>query len=131
MEPLVSMKALRAYLHDATLPEDASAEAIAQAAAQGNPSALAAAHHLEHYLALGMISLTNIFNPAHIIIGGEMRAIAGVVLDDIRNAVKSEIISGLPAPGIHLSENGDFECAIGAAAIAHQQEFDQASVTLT
>jgi predicted NBD/HSP70 family sugar kinase len=130
MEPLVSMKALRTYLHDATLPADPSAEEIARAAALGNPSALAAARHLEHYLSLGMISLTNIFNPANIIIGGEMREIAGVVLDNIRSSVKSEIIPGLPAPGIHLSENGDFECAIGAAAIAHQQEFDQASVGL-
>lgn len=130
MEPLVSLKALQGYLNDTSLAPDAEAEAIALAAESGNQFALKAAHHLEHYLSLGLISITNIFNPANIVIGGEMRGIAGVVLEELRNSVKLGIISGIPAPEIRLSQNGDFECAIGAAAIAHQQEFDEASVGL-
>lgn len=130
LEPLVSLKALQAYLDESSLPSRAGPQEIAALAVAGNPSARAAAGHLERYLSIGLISLTNIFNPGNIIVGGEMRPIVGVVLDELRNSVRSGIISGIPAPSINLSQNGDFECAIGAAALVHQQEFDESSVGL-
>lgn len=130
LEPLVSLKALQNYLDGESASTNAEPEEIAAYAASGNASAIAAARHLERYLSIGLISLTNIFNPKNIILGGEMRPIIAFVLSDLRNSVAAGIIPGIPAPNINLSQNGEFECAIGAAALVHQQEFDESSVGL-
>lgn len=41
-------------------------EEIVDCAIEGNASALAATRHFAHYLGLGLISATNIFNPNNI-----------------------------------------------------------------
>ena len=130
LEPLVSLKALQEHLDGEAIPKDASPEEIVDCAVGGNPSALAATAHFTHYLALGLISATNIFNPNSIIVGGLMRPIIEFVLDDLRHAVASGIMPGIPAPTIDLSRNGEYECAIGVAALAHQAEFDEARIGL-
>ena len=59
-----------------------------------------------------------------------MRPVIEFVLDDLRDAVKTGIMPGIPAPSIDLSRNGEYECAIGVAALAHQAEFDEATIGL-
>ena len=59
-----------------------------------------------------------------------MRPIIEYVLDDLRAAVCEGIMPGIPAPTIDLSRNGEYECAIGVAALAHQNEFDEATIGL-
>lgn len=130
LEPLVSLKALQEYLDGDAIPKDASPEEIVDCAVEGNRSALAATEHFAHYLALGLISATNIFNPNSIILGGLMRPVIDFVLDDLRLAVRDGIMPGIPAPAIELSRNGEYECAIGVAALAHQAEFDEATIGL-
>ena len=130
LEPLVSLKALQEHLDEKAIPKDASPEEIVDCAVDGNASALAATKHFTHYLALGLISATNIFNPNNIILGGLMRPVIEFVLDDLREAVRTGIMPGIPAPSIELSRNGEYECAIGVAALAHQAEFDEATIGL-
>jgi len=130
LEPLVSLRALQEHLDGDAIPKDASPEEIVDCAIGGNRSALAATEHFKHYLALGLISATNVFNPNSIILGGLMRPVIEFVLDDLRDAVKTGIMPGIPAPSIDLSRNGEYECAIGVAALAHQAEFDEATIGL-
>ncbi len=130
LEPLVSLKALQEHLDGDAIPKDASPEEIVDCAIEGNASALVATRHFTHYLALGLVSATNIFNPNNIILGGLMRPVIEYVLDDLRAAVKNGIMPGIPAPAIDLSRNGEYECAIGVAALAHQAEFDEATIGL-
>ena len=130
LEPLVSLKALQECLDGDVIPKDASPEEIADCAIEGNSSAIAATRHFASHLARGLISATNIFNPNNIILGGQMRPIIEYVLDDLRAAVCEGIMPGIPAPTIDLSRNGEYECAIGVAALAHQNEFDEATIGL-
>jgi N-acetylglucosamine repressor len=130
LEPLVNADALRRYagLQDAAM--DAEPEAVASLAVAGNAAALAAVKTLEGYLAVGLVNLTNLFNPSDIVLGGALRPVLEPGLPRLQEALRAGIVPGMTTPAIALSLNGKFECAIGAAAIAHQQAFDEASIGL-
>jgi predicted NBD/HSP70 family sugar kinase len=90
----------------------------------------AALRKLETYLAIGMVNLTNIFNPSDIVLGGAMRPILELSLDRLREKVAAAIIAGIRPPAVSLSTDNLFECAIGAAAIAHHEQFDNSAISL-
>ena len=54
---------------------------------KGSAPAVAAVRKLEAYLAIGMVNLTNIFNPSDIVLGGMMRPVLELCLDRLRQAV--------------------------------------------
>ena len=110
----------------ARLPGD-----LVQAAGAGEKAALSAIRSFSHYLALGIVTLVNIFNPTLIELGGVLRPVIDRCLPDIQTEVKERIVPGTTVPDIRLSRLGIFECAIGAATIVHHHAFDISHVNLT
>ncbi|MBB4227996.1 ROK family transcriptional regulator [Rhizobium mongolense] len=109
----------------AALPAEVVHEADA-----GNAKAIVALESFSHWMGLGIVSLINMFNPSTVILGGVMRPVLEHTIDQIRSAVEAGIISGIPVPDVRLSELGKFECAIGAATIAHHHAFDISRVEM-
>jgi len=97
---------------------------VARAAAGGDAAALSAVEAVAHYLSLGIVTLVNTFNPAAIVLGGVMRPVIQACLPAVQARVAAEIVPGTLVPEVRLSPLGDSECAIGAAALAHQRAFD-------
>jgi len=107
----------------ATLPVD-----VVAALKAGNSKAIAAVDSVAHFLSLGIISLVNIFNPSTIMLGGAMRPVLEERLDTIQARVAKSIVPGTRVPEVRLSQLGQFECAVGAATIAHHHAFDISNV---
>ncbi|MCX5480022.1 ROK family transcriptional regulator [Kaistia geumhonensis] len=97
--------------------------AVAGAAAAGEARALAAIETLARHLARGIVVLVNIFNPTTVVLGGVMRPILPLVLPLVERDVAEHIVPGMRMPEFRLSSLGIFECAIGAATLAHQRAF--------
>lgn len=130
LETMVNLDAMaRLYKRDAggdpahiQLPQ-----AIARAARLGDPSARAAIASLARHLGLGLVTLANVFNPSVIVLGGIMRPVIELCLDKLRTNVAERIVPGALVPDIRMSALGIFECAVGAAAVAHHHSFDIAN----
>ena len=105
-------------------------EVVAQAAEAGHPRARKAIESLSHHVALGLVSLVNVFNPDTILLGGVMRPVIERCLDAIRAGLAAGIVPGTTVPEVRLSAHGVLECAIGAASIAHHRAFDLSRVDL-
>jgi predicted NBD/HSP70 family sugar kinase len=105
--------------------------AVVAAAEAGDPAALAAIDSFSHYLSLGIISLVNIFNPTTIMLGGVMRPVTEWGLEAIQAQVANGIVPGIKIPEVRLSLLGNYECAVGAAALAHHHAFDISKVDLS
>ncbi|XKM43668.1 ROK family protein (plasmid) [Rhizobium ruizarguesonis] len=110
----------------AALPAD-----VVAGAEQKDPVAIKALDDFTRWLTLGIVSLINMFNPSTVILGGVMRPVLEFTLERIRTGVQSGIIPGIPVPEVRLSELGKFECAIGAATIAHHHGFDISRVEIS
>lgn len=97
--------------------------AVAGAAEKGEARALEAIETLGHHLARGIVALVNIFNPTTVVLGGVMRPILPRLLPILEHDVAERIVPGMRMPEFRLSSLGLFECAIGAATLAHQRAF--------
>ena len=135
LESWVNLGALaRSYRGSDELSEDEFAALpglVVDAAEKGNAKAIRAIESLGHWLGLGIVSLVNSFNPAAVILGGVMRPVLEYSIENIREAVQKGIIAGIPMPELRLSELGRFECAVGAATIAHHHAFDISRVEIS
>jgi N-acetylglucosamine repressor len=131
LETHVNLAALARYLREAgaTIGDDPAD--IARAMSAGDPVVKAAVQRLVTHLAVGIVNLCNIFNPSDIVLGGSLRQILALCLENLRDAVKRGIVPGLQPPNINLSRISQYECAIGAAAICHHAQFDTTSLSLT
>lgn len=131
LETHVNLAALARYLSEAgaTIGDDPAD--VAKAMSAGDPVVKAAVRRLVTHLAVGMVNLCNIFNPSDIVLGGSLRPILALCLENLRDAVKHGIVPGLQPPNINLSRISQYECAIGAAAICHHAQFDTTSLSLT
>ena len=130
LETHVNLAALARYLSQEGATINSDPAAVATAIVAGNTAATAAARKLETHLATGIVNLTNIFNPSDIVLGGSLRPILALGLDTLRAEVARRIIPGMQPPNINLSTISQFECAIGAAAIAHHEQFDTTALSL-
>ncbi|HZZ62280.1 MAG TPA: ROK family protein [Roseiarcus sp.] len=104
---------------------------IARDAATADRSAMKAIGSFSRQLSAGVVPLVNIFNPTTIILGGLMRPILELCLDDIRARVAAGIVPGVKVPEFRFSALGILDCAIGAASIAHHQLFDISNFELS
>jgi N-acetylglucosamine repressor len=130
LETHVNLTALARYLAEEGAAVAPDPELVAQAVRHGHTPTIAAVRKLETHLASGMVSLVNIFNPSDIVLGGMMRPVLELGLDRLRQAVAAGIVPGMTLPAIALSRGNLFECAVGAAAIAHHQQFDATAIAL-
>jgi predicted NBD/HSP70 family sugar kinase len=103
---------------------------IATAVASADGGAVAAVASLTRYLSLGIVTLTNIFNPTTFMLGGVMRPLLECCLEAVKARVVEGIVPGMKMPEIRLSHLGVIECAVGAATIAHHHAFDISTVEL-
>lgn len=131
LETHVNLAALARYLREAGATTGGNPADVALAMSAGDPAVKAAVQKLETYLAVGMVNLCNIFNPSDIVLGGSLRPILALCLENLREAVRRGIVPGLLTPNINLSRISQYECAIGAAAISHHAQFDTTSLSLT
>lgn len=97
---------------------------VIKAASKGEPGAKQAIRSITRHLVTGLVSLTNVFNPNEIVLGGIMRPIMEDQADELRRGLRAGIVPGMAMPRLSLSLTGEFECAVGAAAIAHHKSFD-------
>ena len=104
---------------------------VGYAVQAGDKTALKTVHALARQLASGIVALVNIFNPTTIVLGGVMSPILEFCLDDIRSRIASGIVPGTTVPEVRLSVLGIFDCAIGAASIAHHHLFDISNFELS
>ena len=130
METHVNLTAMARYLAEEGAAVAPDPELVAQAVRDGHAPAIAAVRKLEAWLATGMVSLANIFNPSDVVLGGMMRPVIELGLDRLRQAVAAGIVPGVTLPAIALSRGNLFECAVGVAAIAHHQQFDATAIAL-
>jgi len=103
---------------------------VAKAEAAGIPQARAIVESITTHLVTGLVSLTNIFNPKEIVLGGLMRPLFAPHMPKIAQGVRSGIVPGMAMPQLNLSAGEEFECAIGAASVAHHESFDVSNIEL-
>ncbi len=130
LEPHVNLTALKAYAHELHVPGDGSPRTIAIAIGKGDKRAEAAAAKLLRFLSIGLVNLTNLFNPSDIVLGGDMSPVLDIGLQTLRERLSEDIVPGMLMPSVTLSNIGEYECAVGAAALAHQQGYDIAGLRL-
>ena len=130
LEPTVNLGALAHYVSQARFTGGTDPAAVIAAAQQGDPRAKAVLAEYARALGLGLVSLTNTFNPSDIVVGGSLQPLVHACLPALQNLVRDGIVPGMDIPAVSVSRNGLYECAIGAAALAHQQAFDEACVGL-
>jgi predicted NBD/HSP70 family sugar kinase len=135
LESWINLGALaRKYLGTDDLPEErlfALPMEVARKAKDGDPEALAAQQEIAHWLSLGLVSLVNIFNPTTIMLGGIMVPLVENCLEAIQSKVRGSMIPGITMPDLRISHLGRYECAVGAATIAHHNAFDISRVDVT
>lgn len=101
-------------------PADVKGEHITQAALEGDELAIGVIAEFTTWLAIGLVNLTNIFDPERIVLGGGVIGSGEVFLDLTRKAF-SELLFGVeyrkPIP-IVAAALGERAGAIGAADLA-------------
>lgn len=96
---------------------------VADAAADGDPEAVAAMDEMGHWLGIGMALAADVLDPEVIVIGGGVSGAADLYLARAREVMEQEITGGRhrPHPRIELAAFGDRAAAIGAGLVAREQ----------
>lgn len=100
--------------------DDVRGEHASRAAAEGDPGALAVVDELAWWLAVGLASLANVFDPDRIVVGGGLIGSGDLFLEPA-SAYFWEMVEGAhhrPEIDIVLAALGEHAGAVGAAALA-------------
>ncbi len=100
---------------------------VAEAADGGDQAATEAIESIAVNLGVGISILSNVFNPSLVVLGGIMRPVLRLALENVQQEVARRVVPGIMPPDVVLSPLGLPECAVGAAAIAHLDAFDVAA----
>jgi N-acetylglucosamine repressor len=134
METFVNLKALQRYATNLDVDEAATdpqlPEQVAAGLAKGDPDAERAVATLVGHLTEGLVDITNIFDPDEVVFGGAMLPVLDAVVERITGPLRRRMVPGMSLPLLTVSRIGAFECAIGAAALAHHEEFDLSNLDL-
>jgi len=134
LETFVNLRALQRYGLDQEVDEfhtdPGLPQALADKLAQGDVQAERAVSTLAGHLGRGLVEITNIFNPAEIVLGGAMLPILDAVTATLAPQLAAAIVPGMTVPRLSVSRLGPLECALGAAAMAHHEAFDVTNLDL-
>jgi predicted NBD/HSP70 family sugar kinase len=95
--------------------------AFIEAARRREKAALATLKDWSFYLARGVATLTSIFNPARIVIGGPVAELFDLCRDETLEKVRHNLLDDHPMPDVRLSSLGPEGPAIGGASMLHKQ----------
>jgi len=95
--------------------------AFMEAARRQEKSALSTLKDWSFYLGRGIATLTSIFNPTRIVLGGPVAALFDLCREETLEKVASNLLEGHPIPEIKLSSLGLEGPAIGGASMLHKQ----------
>jgi len=94
-------------------------EAVGRLARRGHPGALAAVRELADWLAVGLVSITNAFDPEMIVVGGGVAGLGETLLAPARDQVReSAMAPGKDRVQIAAARLGNTAGMIGAALVA-------------
>lgn len=101
-------------------PEDVLGESVTDAAREANTEALAVVDEYGRWVALGLVNLTNILDPAMFVLGGGLAAAADLFLAPIRHWFGELLYAPdlRPHPQLAFAQLGERAGAIGAALLA-------------
>ena len=94
-------------------------EHVQQAAEEGDPGALAVIDEFARWVALGLVNLTNAFDPRAFVLGGGLAEGAHLYLEPIRHWFTELLYAPdlRPHPALSFAELGEHAGAIGAALL--------------
>lgn len=134
METFVNLRALQRYATNRDVDEAATdpqlPAQVAAGLAVGDPDAERAVTTLAGHLTEGLVDITNIFDPDEVVLGGAMLPVLDAVVERVAGPLGRRMVPGMSLPLLTVSRIGAFECAIGAAALAHHEEFDLSNLDL-
>jgi predicted NBD/HSP70 family sugar kinase len=92
--------------------------AIIEAAHQGNVAALRVFEDAGLHLGWGLAALTNLLNPAVIVIGGDLAHAGDLLLESARRGLRRHVLAGAATTPVTASELGDKTSLVGAVLLA-------------
>jgi glucokinase-like ROK family protein len=97
---------------------------VMQAAVQRDSLAIEVIQEASSYLGIAIANVINLFNPAMVVIGGELLGLGDLYLDPIRELVQQRALP-IPLADVEIvpSSLGDQAAAIGAATLVVDQFF--------
>ena len=103
-------------------PEEIRGEHVTQAALEGDAQALAVLDELAGWLALGLVNLVNVLDPARIVVGGGLIAAGEALLAPTRHHYAGHAVAPDRRPGVEIvpAALGERAGAVGAALLARQ-----------
>ena len=97
---------------------DFAIHAIENAALEGDPLALEVIREAAKHLGTAVAGLLNLMNPAVVVLGGDLARLGELVLDPLRERVRSRtLVSSVAAAEILVSKLGPKSVAVGAATM--------------
>lgn len=94
---------------------------FANAARRQERAALSTLTDWSFYLGRGVATLTSIFNPARIVLGGPVAMLYDLCRDQVMANVRQNLLDEHPIPEIRLSKLGPEGPAIGGASMLHKR----------
>ena len=93
-------------------------DTIEEAALAGDPLSVEIAREAAEYLGIAVAGLLNLMNPTAVILGGGLSRLGNLLLDPMRETVRSRtLVSSLAASEIRAAELGPRAVAMGAATL--------------
>jgi glucokinase len=103
----------------ATLSGGRRGEELVSAALAGDVDALAVIEEFADWVAIGLVNLTNLLDPARIVLGGGLAEAAAVIAEPIQRRFAARLYAPehRPHPGLVFASLGEEAGAIGAALL--------------
>ncbi|WP_170286105.1 ROK family transcriptional regulator [Nocardioides rubriscoriae] len=105
----------------ATQMPDASLDEVIASAREGNVSALRSLEDAGLHLGWGLGSLVNLFNPALIVVGGDLARAGDLLLDSARVGLRRHALDAVAATPVVASSLGRRASLVGAVLLAAER----------
>jgi predicted NBD/HSP70 family sugar kinase len=114
---------------DSSLPRRGlTITALEDAALAGDPVAVRVVTEAADYFGIAVAGLLNLLNPAVVTIGGSLARLGELLLEPLRNSVRTRtLVTSLAAAALLASELGEQDVAVGAATLVLDAALDDLS----